>query len=75
MSTFSLEKRSGHREEGWKGYFMGNLLTMFVVRPGTALTWSLKIVELIGGKEKRDEVAGPMMLSEALMESLKGGGE
>ena len=38
--------------------------------PGTALTWSLTIVELLCGKKKRDEVAGPMMLSEALVETL-----
>ncbi|GAA5932058.1 DJ-1/PfpI family protein [Sporobolomyces koalae] len=30
--------------------------------PGTAIEWSLKIVEILAGKAKRDEVAGPMML-------------
>ncbi|GAA5946807.1 hypothetical protein JCM3765_002023 [Sporobolomyces pararoseus] len=30
--------------------------------PGTAIEWSLKIVEILAGREKRDEVAGPMML-------------
>ncbi|GAA5837211.1 hypothetical protein JCM3766R1_002161 [Sporobolomyces carnicolor] len=30
--------------------------------PGTAIEWALKIVEILAGREKRDEVAGPMML-------------
>lgn len=30
--------------------------------PGTALEFSLKIVEILAGERKRDEVAGPMML-------------
>ncbi|GAA6009558.1 hypothetical protein JCM11491_003605 [Sporobolomyces phaffii] len=30
--------------------------------PGTAIEWALKIVEILAGKDKRDEVAGPMML-------------
>lgn len=40
--------------------------------PGTALSFSLAIVGLICGVEKRDEVAGPMVVSEALMEGLRG---
>ena len=35
-------------------------------RPGTAMLWALTIVELLAGKEKRDEVAGPMILAEVL---------
>ncbi|CAO2651170.1 Nn.00g094670.m01.CDS01 [Neocucurbitaria sp. VM-36] len=34
--------------------------------PGTALLFSLTIVEVISGKEKRDEVAGPMIVAETL---------
>lgn len=34
--------------------------------PGTALLFSLTIVELLAGKEKRDEVQGPMMCAESL---------
>lgn len=34
--------------------------------PGTAMLFSLTIVELLAGKEKRDEVAGPMILPETL---------
>ena len=30
--------------------------------PGTAIEWALKIVEILAGREKRDEVAGPMRL-------------
>jgi protein DJ-1 len=35
-------------------------------RPGTALLFSLTIVEQLLGKEKRDEVAGPMIVAETL---------
>jgi hypothetical protein len=35
-------------------------------RPGTALEWSLKMVELLAGKEKRDEIAPPMILHPAV---------
>jgi protein DJ-1 len=31
--------------------------------PGTALAFSLEIVERLAGKEKRDEVAGPMIVA------------
>ena len=34
--------------------------------PGTAMGFSLKIVELLCGKEMRDEVAGPMIVAETL---------
>ncbi|KAF2017215.1 DJ-1 [Aaosphaeria arxii CBS 175.79] len=34
--------------------------------PGTALGFSLAIVEAIAGKSKRDEVAGPMVVAETL---------
>lgn len=37
-----------------------------VYRPGTAMLFALTIVEVIGGKEKRDEIAGPMVLAEKL---------
>lgn len=32
-------------------------------RPGTALLFSLTIVEQLLGKKERDEVAGPMMVA------------
>jgi protein DJ-1 len=35
-------------------------------RPGTAMLFALTIVEVLAGKEKRDEVAGPMMVAETL---------
>jgi hypothetical protein len=35
-------------------------------RPGTALLFSLTIVEQMLGKEKRDEVAGPMIVADTL---------
>jgi protein DJ-1 len=35
-------------------------------RPGTAIEWSLKMVELLSGKAKRDEVAGEMVLHPAI---------
>jgi hypothetical protein len=42
------------------------LLSLFyellITRPGTALEWALKMVEILDGKAKRDEVAGPMVL-------------
>jgi protein DJ-1 len=34
--------------------------------PGTALLFALTIVEALSGKEKRDEVAGPMVVVEEL---------
>jgi len=34
--------------------------------PGTALLFALTIVEAVSGKKKRDEVAGPMVVSERL---------
>ncbi|KAH7090347.1 class I glutamine amidotransferase-like protein [Paraphoma chrysanthemicola] len=34
--------------------------------PGTALLFALTIVEVISGKEKRDEVAGPMIVASTL---------
>ncbi|KAJ4317020.1 hypothetical protein N0V94_005162 [Neodidymelliopsis sp. IMI 364377] len=34
--------------------------------PGTALLFALTLVELLAGKEKRDEVAGPMVVAETL---------
>ena len=35
-------------------------------RPGTAMLFALTIVEAISSKEKRDEVAGPMVVAEKL---------
>jgi protein DJ-1 len=35
-------------------------------RPGTAMLFALTIVEVICGKEKRDEVAGPMVVAQKL---------
>ena len=35
-------------------------------RPGTALEWSLKMVEMLAGKGKRDEVAAGMVLHPAV---------
>lgn len=40
------------------------MLTLF--RPGTAMLFALTIVELLAGKEKKNEVAGPMVVPEAL---------
>jgi len=54
-------------------FYLGDItanVEFSINRPGTALTFALTIVELISGKEKRDEVAGPMILSEALMDTL-----
>ncbi|KAJ4994468.1 DJ-1/PfpI family protein [Stagonosporopsis vannaccii] len=34
--------------------------------PGTAMLFALTIVEMLAGKEKRDEVAGPMIVAETL---------
>jgi protein DJ-1 len=34
--------------------------------PGTALLFALTIVEALSGREKRDEVAGPMVVAEKL---------
>ncbi|OAG15528.1 hypothetical protein CC77DRAFT_946185, partial [Alternaria alternata] len=34
--------------------------------PGTAILFALTIVEELCGKEKRDDVAGPMIVAEAL---------
>ncbi|KAI9855938.1 MAG: hypothetical protein M1824_005743 [Vezdaea acicularis] len=34
--------------------------------PGTAMLFSLTIVEVIMGKEKRDEISGPMILADTL---------
>jgi protein DJ-1 len=34
--------------------------------PGTAILFALTIVEELCGKEKRDEVAGPMIVAETL---------
>lgn len=35
-------------------------------RPGTAMLFALTIVEKLAGKEKRDEVAGPMVVAATL---------
>ena len=35
-------------------------------RPGTALLFALTIVEIMVGKGKRDEVAGPMIVAATL---------
>jgi protein DJ-1 len=35
-------------------------------RPGTAILFALTIVEVMMGREKRDEVAGPMVVAETL---------
>jgi protein DJ-1 len=34
--------------------------------PGTAILFALTIVEELCGKEKRDDVAGPMIVAETL---------
>ncbi|KAF1358948.1 DJ-1 [Lizonia empirigonia] len=34
--------------------------------PGTAMLFALTIVELLAGKEKRDEISGPLMIAETL---------
>lgn len=47
-----------------RGYF--TYLDSADFRPGTTLEWSLKMVELLSGKGKRDEVAGAMVLHPAI---------
>jgi protein DJ-1 len=34
--------------------------------PGTAMAFALKIVELLAGQQKRDEISGPMVLAKEL---------
>ncbi len=53
-----LEKHYEYSED--RVVVAGNLVTSR--GPGTAIEWALQIVEILAGKEKRDEVAGPMML-------------
>lgn len=53
-----LEKHYQYSED--RVVVAGNLVTSR--GPGTAIEWALKIVEILAGKEKRDEVAGPMMI-------------
>lgn len=43
---------------------LDKLLTM--CRPGTAMLFALTIVEALAGKEKRDEISGPLMLAQTL---------
>jgi len=38
--------------------------------PGTAMLFSLAIVEELSGKAKREEITGPMMVAEGLLSSL-----
>jgi len=52
------EGRCGHAGSG------GGTLTAY--RPGSAMLFALTIVEAVCGKEKREEVGGPMMLAEKL---------
>jgi protein DJ-1 len=35
-------------------------------RPGTAMLFALTIVEVVVGREKRDEVAAPMIVADVL---------
>lgn len=44
----------------------GKYLADTICRPGTALLFALTIVEVISGKAKREEVAGPMVVAETL---------
>ncbi|POY72589.1 hypothetical protein BMF94_4416 [Rhodotorula taiwanensis] len=53
-----LEKHYQYSED--RVVVAGNLVTSR--GPGTAIEFALQIVEILAGKEKRDEVAGPMML-------------
>ncbi|GAA5998337.1 uncharacterized protein JCM10292_001131 [Rhodotorula paludigena] len=53
-----LEKHYAYSED--RVVVDGNLVSSR--GPGTALEWALQIVEILAGKAKRDEVAGPMML-------------
>ncbi|KAF1991564.1 DJ-1 [Aulographum hederae CBS 113979] len=39
--------------------------------PGTAMLFSLTIVECVLGREKRDEIAGPMVCAEGLMKTVE----
>lgn len=34
--------------------------------PGTAMLFALTVVEALAGKEKRDEISGPMILADTL---------
>ncbi|GAA5866619.1 hypothetical protein JCM3774_004033 [Rhodotorula dairenensis] len=54
----NLEKDYEYSED--RVVVAGNLVTSR--GPGTAIEWALQIVEILAGKDKRDEVAGPMML-------------
>ena len=49
-----------------RGYFAVSSFVLTRSRPGTALEWSLKMVELLSGKGKRDEVAAGMVLHPAV---------
>lgn len=40
------------------------MLTIY--RPGTAMLFALTIVEALAGKEKRDEITGPLMVAQTL---------
>ncbi|KWU43608.1 DJ-1 protein [Rhodotorula sp. JG-1b] len=53
-----LEKHYEYSED--RVVVAGNLVTSR--GPGTAIEWALQIVEILAGKEKREEVASPMML-------------
>jgi protein DJ-1 len=46
------------------GSFCLELLTIY--RPGTAMLFALTIVEAMVGKEKREEISGPLMVAETL---------
>jgi protein DJ-1 len=39
--------------------------------PGTAMLFSLAIVEALAGKAKREEIVGPMLVAAGLLQNLK----
>jgi protein DJ-1 len=60
VKTGSSSNKRSFRHEGTsvKGFYWR--------RPGTALEWSLTMVELLAGKDKRDDVAAGMVLHPAI---------
>ena len=62
-STVKTESSSNKRSFRHEGT---SVIGFYWRRPGTALEWSLKMVELLAGKDKRDEVAAGMVLHPAI---------
>lgn len=45
---------------------VGMVVADWCPRPGTAMLFALTIVEQLAGKDKKEEVMGPMMCAESL---------